>query len=267
MSDMNLFSFYKCNTSTFSPILIKNFGAFDGIFLSALIQICNTSVLMDDYFEYIPQNITELTGFTSEQQLNAINDLVEHQVITIKYEGVPLRHYIKIEEDKLLPLYNVLSDNEKAKATNISNIAQFKRLSKSPTKGKNKFQQMYKKATEKFSDKDLLDLLYKYLQERIGAISYNQWDMCLKHLSEYGMQYPPSLRKVGMLCMVEKAIGGGWFDFYKISDYELQQLSNSGFNQFGEPVNNNTTNGEVDEWGKNKNFDLALDENGNPIKF
>ena len=264
MTNNELFSLYKCNTSTFSPILIKHFGAFDGIFLSAIIQTNNSSTLFDGYFEYIPQNISELTGFTSEQQLTAINDLVEHKVITLKYDGVPLRHYIKLEEDKILPLYSELRESNTA---NISNIAQFKRLSKPSTKGKNKFQQMYKKATEKFSDKDLLELLYKYLQERIGSISYNQWDMCLKHLEEYGMQYPPSIRKTGMLLMVEKSIGGGWFDFYKISDYELQKLNISGFNQFGEPINNNRSTGDVDSWGKNKNFDLAVDENGNPIKF
>jgi hypothetical protein len=192
--------------------------------------------------------------------------LLEQKALVTKYEGVPVQCYIKLNETLLLELFNVSTET----AVKVTNIAQFKQLgskTKANSKGKNKFQQFYKMASERFSDKDLLDLLYKYLQDKIGAISHSQWEICLKHLEEYGLQYPVTSRKIGMLLMVEKAIAGGWFDFYKISDYELQQHTNTGYNQFGEPIQNNKTTGDTDEWGKNCNFDLALDENGQPIKF
>ena len=261
-----VYSVFKTSGQLFSPQLIREFGAFDGLLLSALIQSQYSQKLYNDnYFEYDYTIVESQTGFTKDQQLLALNDLSDRHALTTKYEGVPVKCYIKLNDDLLSSIFGI-SSKDKLK---IDNIKQFKKLAtkpKSVTKGKNKFQQFYAMATEHFADKDLLELLYKYLQEKIGAISYNQWELCLKHLEEYGLQYSPANRKTGMTLMVEKAIAGGWFDFYKISDYELQQHTTIGYNQFGEP-NVEKLQGDVDEWGKNCNFDLAVDENGNPIKF
>ena len=262
-----IYSQFKLTSQIFNPLLIKHFGAFDGLFLGALLPSqYNQKLYNDNYFEYQSDLIEQQTGFTKQQQLTALNDLIEQKAVYTKYEGVPVQCYIKLNEDLLSSIFNISTEA----TVKVSNIAQFKQLgvkTKATSKGKNKFQQFYKMASERFADKDLLDLLYKYLQDKIGSISHAQWEICLKHLEEYGLQYPVASRKAGMLLMVEKAIAGGWFDFYKISDYELQQHTNTGYNQFGEPVQNNKSAGDTDEWGKNCNFDLALDENGQPIKF
>ena len=263
----DVFTSYKANNSTFSPILVKQFGAFDGLMLSALLYWqCSQKLYNNDFFEYNSKDLQVQTGLQPNDQLLAIHDLAITGALETKPEGVPAKLYIKLNLNMLKDLFDV----SEANATKINNIKQFKQLSNKPkasTKGKSKFQQFYSIATEKFSDKDLLDLLYKYLKEKIGAISKGQWEVCLKHLEEAGLQYAPQVRKAGMLLMVEKAIAGGWFDFYKVSDYELQQHTQTGYNQFGESVQNNRTTGDIDEWGKNCNFDLAVDENGNPIKF
>jgi hypothetical protein len=262
-----IYAKYKAESSAFSPVLIRHFGAFDGLFLCSLLYWQYSKKLYNDnYFEYFPKQIEQQTGFTKEQQLVALNDLLEYKAIDVKYEGVPVKSFIRLNEELLAKLFEVTKESQ----AKIDNINQFKKLgtkTKPTGKSKNKFQQFYSMATEKFSDKDLLDLLYKYLQDKIGALSHSQWELCLKHLEDAGIQYPPAIRKTGMLLMVEKAIAGGWFDFYKLTDYQLQQNQLSGFNQFGEPINNNKSAGDKDEWGKNCNFDLAVDENGNPLKF
>lgn len=263
----DVFTSYKATNSIFSPTLVKRFGALDGLMLSALLYWqCNQKLYTNDFFEYNAIDIQDQTGLHKNDQLIAIHNLMSANALETRPEGVPAKLYIKLNLNMLKDLFNISEVN----TTTINNIKQFKQLgnkAKAPIKGKSKFQQFYAMATEKFSDKELLDLLYKYLKEKIGAISKGQWEVCLKHLEEAGLQYAPQVRKAGMLLMVEKAIAGGWFDFYKVSDYELQQHTQIGYNQFGEPIQNNKTNGDTDAWGKNCNFDLAVDENGNPIKF
>ena len=67
--------------------------------------------LEEDYFYSTIENVEENTSLTKYQQSQAINKLLELNLIEVKIKGIPAKRYIKINEQQVVKLF----DNKKSK--------------------------------------------------------------------------------------------------------------------------------------------------------
>ena len=117
---MDIYTKYKAELYSFSPRLIKQFGAVNGLFLSSLLYWQYSQKLYNDnYFCYCPEQLELQTGLDKEQQLLALNSLLDSNVIEIKYEGLPVNTYIRLNEATLLPVFEITQEQK----TKIEQIA------------------------------------------------------------------------------------------------------------------------------------------------
>lgn len=98
------------NFITVNKDLIKKLGLEEAILLGELASEYdywnNKNEIEDDYFYSTIENIEEKTTLTAYKQRKCLENLKNKGIIDIQIRGIPAKRYIKINEEKVIEIFN-----------------------------------------------------------------------------------------------------------------------------------------------------------------
>ena len=98
------------NFITVNKDLIKELGLEEAILLGELASEYdywnNKNEIEDDYFYSTIENIEEKTTLTAYKQRKCLENLKNKGIIDIQIRGIPAKRYIKINEEKVIEIFN-----------------------------------------------------------------------------------------------------------------------------------------------------------------
>ena len=98
------------NFITVNKDLIKELGLEEAIMLGELASEYdywnNKNEIEDGYFYSTIENIEEKTTLTAYKQRKCLENLKNKGIIDIQIRGIPAKRYIKINEEKVIEIFN-----------------------------------------------------------------------------------------------------------------------------------------------------------------
>lgn len=98
------------NFITVNRTLIKELGLEEAVIIGELasehLYWESRDELQDGFFYSTIENVADRTGLTAYQQRTALNNLESAGLVEVRKMGMPAKRYIRINEDKLLEVFN-----------------------------------------------------------------------------------------------------------------------------------------------------------------
>ena len=168
------------NFITVNKDLIKELGLEEAILLGELASEYdywnNKNEIEDDYFYSTIENIEEKTTLTAYKQRKCLENLKNKGIIDIQIRGIPAKRYIKINEEKVIEIFNnKLLKNLTTGCKKISQL-EVKKLNGNNNIINNNINKNIKKEkketefdsviTENFTDEELKQTVYEFIKMR-----------------------------------------------------------------------------------------------------
>ena len=170
------------NFITVNKDLIKELGLEEAILLGELASEYdywnNKNEIEDDYFYSTIENIEEKTTLTAYKQRKCLENLKNKGIIDIQIRGIPAKRYIKINEEKVIEIFNnkllknlttgckKISQLEVKKLNGNNNIINNninKNIKKEKKKKETEFDSVI---NENFTDEELKQTIYEFIKMR-----------------------------------------------------------------------------------------------------
>ena len=170
------------NFITVNKDLIKELGLEEAILLGELASEYdywdNKNEIEDGYFYSTIENIEEKTTLTAYKQRKCLENLKNKGIIDIQIRGIPAKRYIKINEEKVIEIFNnkllknlttgykKISQLEVKKLNGNNNIINNninKNIKKEKEKKETEFDSVI---NENFTDEELKQTIYEFIKMR-----------------------------------------------------------------------------------------------------
>lgn len=165
------------NFITVNKDLIKELGLEEAILLGELASEYdywnNKNEIEDGYFYSTIENIEEKTTLTAYKQRKCLENLKSKGIIDIQIRGIPAKRYIKINEEKVIEIFNNKLLKNLTTGCKKTSQLEVKKLNGNNNINKNIKKEKKKKETEfdsvineNFTDEELKQTIYEFIKMR-----------------------------------------------------------------------------------------------------
>lgn len=164
------------NFITINKDLIKELGLEEAILLGELASEYdywnNKNEIEDGYFYSTIENIEEKTTLTAYKQRKCLENLKNKRIIDIQIRGIPAKRYIKINEEKVIEIFNnkllknLTTGCKKTSQLEVKKLNGNNNIINNNIKKEKKETEFDSVINENFTDEELKQTIYEFIKMR-----------------------------------------------------------------------------------------------------